>query len=91
LECDNNLHSSTTATETESPSEDEIQRAYFEHKMRTVFGDEMKKLSEELQSALADDIVTAFLNRISLFVKIDAGKRRYTRTKRSSKPQTLNR
>jgi len=86
LECDNNLHSNTTATETESPSEAEVQRAYFEHKMRTVFGDEMKKLSEDLQSALADDIVTAFLNRISLFVKIDSEKKRYTRTKRSLKP-----
>jgi hypothetical protein len=86
LECDNTVHSNTTATETESPSEAEVQRAYFEHKMRTVFGDEMKKLSEDLQSALADDIVTAFLNRISLFVKIDSEKKRYTRTKRSLKP-----
>ena len=86
MECDNNLHSNTTATETESPSEAEVQRAYFEHKMRTVFGDEMKKLSEDLQSALADDIVTAFINRISLFVKIDSEKKRYTRTKRSLKP-----
>jgi hypothetical protein len=86
LECDNTVHSNTTTTETESPSEDEVQRAYFEHKMRTVFGDEMKKLSEDLQSALADDIVTAFLNRISLFVKIDSEKKRYTRTKRSLKP-----
>ena len=80
------MHSNTTATETESPSEDEVQRAYFEHKMREVFGGEMKKLSEDLQSALADDIVTAFLNRISLFVKIDSEKKRYTRTKRSLKP-----
>jgi len=80
------VHSNTTATETESPSEAEVQRAYFEHKMKTVFGDEMKKLSEDLQSALADDIVTAFLNRISLFVKIDSEKKRYTRTKRSLKP-----
>jgi hypothetical protein len=86
LECDNTVHSNTTATETESPSEAEVQRAYFEHKMRTVFGDEMKKLSEDLQSALADDIVTAFLNRISLFVKIGSEKKRYTRTKRSLKP-----
>ena len=86
MECDNNLHSNTTTTETDSPSEAEVQRAYFEHKMRTVFGDEMKKLSEDLQSALADDIVTAFINRISLFVKIDSEKKRYTRTKRSLKP-----
>jgi len=75
-----------TTTAAESPSEQEIQRAYLESKMREVFGDEMKRLSEDLQSALADDIVTAFLNRISLFVKIQAKKRRYTRTKRSLNP-----
>jgi len=75
-----------TAAETESPSEQTVQRAYLESKMREVFGDEMKKLSEDLQSALADDIVTAFLNRISLFVKIQAKRRRYTRTKRSLNP-----
>jgi len=54
--------------------------------MREVFGDEMKKLSEDLQSVLADDIVTAFLTRIGLFIKIEAKKRRYTRTKRSLNP-----
>jgi len=54
--------------------------------MREVFGDEMKKLTEDLQEVLADDIVTAFLNRISLFIKIQAEKRRYTRTKRSLNP-----
>jgi len=75
-----------TAAETESPSEQTVQRAYLESKMREVFGGEMKKLSEDLQSALADDIVTAFLNRISLFVKIQAKRRRYTRTKRSLNP-----
>jgi len=73
-------------TATESPSEEQVQRAYLESKMREVFGDEMKKLSDELQTALADDIVTAFLNRISLFVKIQAKRRRYTRTKRSLNP-----
>ena len=76
----------TTTAETQSPSQVEIDRAYLEHRMREVFGDEMKKLSEDLQSILVDDIVTAFLNRISLFVKIEAKKRRYTRTKRSLNP-----
>jgi len=67
-----------------SPSERE--REHLENKMREVFGDEMKRLSKDLQSALADDIVTAFLNRIGLFIKIEAKKRRYTRTKRSLNP-----
>ena len=85
------MHSNTATTEPESPSEAEVQRAYFEHKMKEVFGSEMRRLSEDLQTALADDIVTAFINRISLFVQIDSKRRRYTRTKRSLKPQTLNR
>lgn len=85
------MHSNTATTEAEYPSEAEVQRAYLEHKMKEVFGTEMKRLSEDLQTALADDIVTAFINRISLFVQIDSERRRYTRTKRSLKPQTLNR
>jgi len=67
-----------------SPSEHG--REQLESKMREVFGGEMKRLSEDLQSVLADDIVTAFLNRIGLFIKIEAKKRRYTRTKRSLNP-----
>ena len=73
--------------QTTSPaSVSEGEREQLENKMREVFGDEMKKLSEELQGVLADDIVTAFLNRIGLFIKIEAKKRRYTRTKRSLNP-----
>jgi hypothetical protein len=71
-------------TVNEPPSE--RQREQLENKMREVFGDEMKKLSEDMQTVLADDIVTAFLNRIRLFIKIEAKKRRYTRTKRSLNP-----
>jgi len=54
--------------------------------MRKVFQKEMKSLSQDLQSVLADDIVTAFINRISLFLKIEAKTGRYTRTKRISNP-----
>jgi len=54
--------------------------------MRKVFQEEMKSLSRDLQSVLADDIVTAFLNRIGLFLKIEAKTRRYTRTKRILNP-----
>jgi len=62
------------------------QRKQLQTKIRKVFQSEMKKLSEDLQSVLADDIVTAFINRISLFIKIEAKKRRYTRTKRILNP-----
>jgi len=67
-----------------SSSEHEHER--LESKMREVFEDEMKKLSEDLQNVLADDIVTVFLNRIGLFMKIEAKKKRYTRTKRILNP-----
>jgi len=62
------------------------ERKQLETKMRKVFEREMKKLSQDLQSVLADDIVTAFLNRISVFLKIEAKTRRYTRTKRILNP-----
>ena len=55
-------------------------------KMRKVFQEEMKNLSEDMKSVLADDIVTAFLNRIGLFLQIEAKTRRYTRTKRILNP-----
>jgi hypothetical protein len=64
----------------------EPERERLECKMREVFEDEMKKLSEDLQNVLADDIVTTFLNRIGLFIEIEAKKKRYTRTKRSLNP-----
>ena len=72
-----------TAT-TMSSSEYEHER--LESKMREVFEDEMKKLSEDLQNVLADDIVATFLNRIGLFLEIEAKKKRYTHTKRSLNP-----
>ena len=72
-----------TAT-TISSSEHEHER--LESKMREVFEDEMKKLSEDMQNVLVDDLVTAFLNRIGLFIKIEAKKKRYTRTNSSLNP-----
>jgi len=64
----------------------QTQRRQLHAKMRKVFQKEMKSLSQDLQSVLADDIVTAFINRISLFLKIEAKTRRYTRTKRILNP-----
>ena len=62
-----------TATNMSSSSEHEHER--LESKMRELFEDEMKKLSEDMQDVLVDDLVTAFLNRIGLFIKIEAKKR----------------
>ncbi len=64
----------------------DLERVKLESKMREVFEEEMNKLSKDLQGVLAEDIVTAFLNRIGLFIEIEAEKRRYTRTKRSLNP-----
>ncbi|HKZ95287.1 MAG TPA: hypothetical protein VJ249_12030 [Candidatus Bathyarchaeia archaeon] len=64
----------------------QTRRQQLQTKMRKVFKDEMKSLSQDMQSVLADDIVTAFLNRISLFIKIEAKTGRYTRTKRILNP-----
>jgi hypothetical protein len=64
----------------------QAKREQMQVKMRKVFQEEMKLLSQDMQSVLADDIVTAFLNRIGLFLKIEAKTRRYTRTKRILNP-----
>ncbi len=61
-------------------------REQLQVKMRKVFQEEMNQLSQDMQSVLADDIVTAFLNRIGVFLKIEAKTRRYTRTKRIFNP-----
>ncbi len=64
----------------------DLERVRLESKMREVFEEEMNKLSKDLQSVFAEDIVTAFLDRIGLFIVIEAEKKRYTRTKRSLNP-----
>jgi len=64
----------------------QTKREQLQIKMRKVFQKEMKNLSQDMQSVLADDIVTAFLNRIGVFLKIEAKTRRYTRTKRILNP-----
>ncbi|NIU39759.1 hypothetical protein GWN65_07260 [Candidatus Bathyarchaeota archaeon] len=43
-----------------------------EKKILQIFQDEMKKLSEDLQKILADDLVTAFINRMAVFTEIQA-------------------
>jgi hypothetical protein len=39
-------------------------RKQLETKMRQVFQKELKQLSQDYQSVLADDMITAFLNRM---------------------------
>jgi len=61
-------------------------RRQLQSKVMTVFGDDMEKLSKELQRILADDLVTAFLNRMTVFTKIQPKKSLYTATKRGLNP-----
>ena len=46
------------------------QRENLENKLIDAFKDEMSMLSEELQQILADDLITAFQNRITAFQRI---------------------
>lgn len=50
-------------------------RDELEEKMATVFGEEIKELSTELQEILIDDLVTAFENRVNVLNRIQVGRR----------------
>ncbi len=47
-------------------------RKMLEGKLMESFGDELKALSLEFQEVLIDDLVTAFQNRMNVFVKIQS-------------------
>ena len=51
-------------------------RQLLEGKLMEAFGDELKALSLEFQEVLIDDLVTAFQNRMSVFVKIQSKQNR---------------
>jgi len=45
------------------------ERKQLENKMKLVFQKELRQLSQDCQSVLADDMVTAFLNRMALLLE----------------------
>ena len=47
-------------------------RKQLQNKMLELFTDEMDALPHDLQRILADDLVTAFHNRLTVFVKIQS-------------------
>ncbi len=47
-------------------------RKLLEGKLMEAFGDDLKALSLEFQEVLIDDLITAFQNRMSVFVKIQS-------------------
>lgn len=48
----------------------QAKRKQLEKKILQIFQEEMKKLSKDLQKILADDLVTAFINRMAVFTEI---------------------
>lgn len=50
----------------------QTERKRLETKMLETFGEEMKDLTKELQETLADDLVTAFQNRLAVFLRIQS-------------------
>ncbi len=48
------------------------ERKQLQKKMLETFKDEMKSLSRDLQQTLADDLVTAFQNRLIVFLRIQS-------------------
>jgi len=50
----------------------QAKRKRLENKIMQIFQGEMKKLSKDLQKILADDLVTAFINRMAVFTEIQS-------------------
>lgn len=57
-----------------------------EKKILQVFQEEMKKLSEDLQKILADDLVTAFINRMVVFTETQSKAKISSHRKHSLNP-----
>jgi len=51
-----------------------------------IFQEEMKKLSKDIQKILADDLVTAFINRMAVFTEIQSKAEVSASRKRSLNP-----
>lgn len=52
----------------------EEERKRLEKRMMETFKDQMRNLTKELQQTLADDLVTAFQNRLTVFLRIQSKK-----------------
>ena len=63
----------------------QAKRKRLEKKILQIFQEEMKRLSQDLQKILVDDLVTAFINRMAVFTEIQSNA-----GVSSSKKRTLN-
>ena len=64
----------------------QAKRKRLENKVMQIFQGEMKKLSKDIQKILADDLVTAFINRMVVFTEIQSKARVSSSRKRSLNP-----
>lgn len=64
----------------------QAKRKRLEKKTMQIFQEEMKKLSKDLQKILADDLVTAFINRMAVFTEIQSKAKVSSLGKRSLNP-----
>jgi len=64
----------------------QAKRKQLEKKILEVFQEEMKKLTKDLQKILADDLVTAFINRMAVFTKIQTKTASFSQRKQSLNP-----
>ena len=64
----------------------QAKRKRLENKIMQIFQGEMKKLSKDIQKILADDLVTAFINRMAVFTEIQSKARVSSPRKRSLNP-----
>jgi hypothetical protein len=64
----------------------QAERKQLEKKILQIFQEEMKKLSKDLQKILADDLVTAFINRMTIFTEIQSKAKISSLKKRTLNP-----
>lgn len=50
----------------------QVKRKQLEKKILQIFQEELRELCEDLQKVLADDMVTAFINRMAVFTEIES-------------------
>jgi hypothetical protein len=64
----------------------QARRKRLENRIMQIFQEEMKKLSKDIQKILADDLVTAFINRMAVFTEIQSKAEVSASRKRSLNP-----
>ncbi len=64
----------------------QVKRKQLEKKILQIFQEEMKRLSGDLQKILADDLVTAFINRMAVFTEIQTESKVSSSRKHSLNP-----